>query len=39
MSYNSNVPDFDNIAYDDLQKMRENFAILGDFMGNFPNNA
>lgn len=39
MSYNPNVPDFDNIAYDDLQKMKENFAILGNFMGNFPNNA
>ena len=39
MSYNPNVPDFDNIAYDDLQKMRENFNILGNFMENFPNNA
>jgi len=39
MSYNPNVPDFDNIAYDDLQKMRENFAILGNFMGIFPDNA
>lgn len=39
MNYNPNVPDFDNIAYDDLQKMRENFAILGDFMRNFPDNA
>ena len=30
MSYNPNVPDFDNIAYDDLQKMKENFQILAN---------
>src|SRR5690554_4933156 len=39
MSYHYDIFDIDNIGYDDLQKMKENFNTLGNFMGVFPNNA